>query len=234
MKPIYEPRGKAKEYCDLAINIYTGCNHGCTYCYAPKVLRKTKEQFAVVEPRKDIVDALKKQLVAEDIKDREIQLCFTCDPYPAEIDTSVTREVIEIIKNSGNHVRILTKGGNRTLRDFDLLDNGDWFGTTITGRGEWLQDNEPKAAPFTERIKSLSNAHALGVKTWVSLEPVYFVEEVYNSIKLHGGYIDAYKIGKLNYVTSEIDWGAFGRECEKLCKEYNRNYYIKDDLRKLM
>lgn len=27
MKPIYEPRGKAKEYGDYAINIYTGCPH---------------------------------------------------------------------------------------------------------------------------------------------------------------------------------------------------------------
>lgn len=27
MKPIYEPKGKAKEYGDLAINIYTGCPH---------------------------------------------------------------------------------------------------------------------------------------------------------------------------------------------------------------
>lgn len=25
MKPIYEPRGAAKEYGDLALNIYTGC-----------------------------------------------------------------------------------------------------------------------------------------------------------------------------------------------------------------
>ena len=27
MKPIYEPKGAAKEYGDYAINIYTGCPH---------------------------------------------------------------------------------------------------------------------------------------------------------------------------------------------------------------
>lgn len=27
MKPIYVPKGKAKEYGDYAINIYTGCPH---------------------------------------------------------------------------------------------------------------------------------------------------------------------------------------------------------------
>ena len=30
--PIYAPEGAAGEYCELAMNIYTGCNHGCTYC----------------------------------------------------------------------------------------------------------------------------------------------------------------------------------------------------------
>ena len=31
MKPIYEPKGKAKEYGDYALNIYTGCPHRCYY-----------------------------------------------------------------------------------------------------------------------------------------------------------------------------------------------------------
>jgi len=234
MIPIYEPKGKAKEYCDLAINIYTGCNHGCVYCYAPRVLHKTREQFADVEPRKGIVDALKKQLETEDIKDREIQLCFTCDPYPADIDTSVTREVIEVIKNSGNHVRILTKGGNRALRDFDLLDGGDWFGVTFISFLESKAEKlEPHAAPNLERLSTLESAHKKGIKTWVSCEPVYHPASVYDLIA-DENYIDMYKIGKLNYAPSDIDWGEFGRECERLCREHERDYYIKDDLRKCM
>lgn len=32
MKPIYEPKGAAKEYGDYALNIYTGCPHRCFYC----------------------------------------------------------------------------------------------------------------------------------------------------------------------------------------------------------
>ena len=50
--PIYKPSGAALEYGDLALNIYTGCNHGCYYCFAPNVLHKTREAFAKVEPRK--------------------------------------------------------------------------------------------------------------------------------------------------------------------------------------
>lgn len=229
MKPIYEPRGKAKEYCDLAVNIYTGCNHGCVYCYAPRVLHKTKEQFAVVEPRNGIVDALKKQLSTGEYINREIQLCFTCDPYPANIDTTPTREVIQAIKRSGNRVRILTKGGNRALRDLDLLDENDWFGVTLTGACE----NEPNAAPDTERYETIREAFSRGIKTWVSLEPVYYDWVVYSYIKKANA-VNTFKIGKPNYAPSEIDWGEFGRQCERLCKEYQRNYYIKEDLRALM
>ena len=63
MKPIYEPKGKAKEYGDYALNIYTGCPHRCFYCFAPNVLHKDREAFYTnVEPRTDIVKATKQQL----------------------------------------------------------------------------------------------------------------------------------------------------------------------------
>lgn len=44
-RPIYEPTGKAKEYGDYAINIYTGCPHRCYYCFAPNVLHREREKF---------------------------------------------------------------------------------------------------------------------------------------------------------------------------------------------
>ena len=61
--PIYEPAGRAKEYGDLALNIYTGCPHECFYCFAPNVLHKTREAFhADVQPRPGIVEEVRKQL----------------------------------------------------------------------------------------------------------------------------------------------------------------------------
>lgn len=68
MKPIYIPKGKAKEYGDYAINIYTGCPHRCYYCFAPSVLRKDREQFHTnIKPRDGIVEATIKQLEREGI-----------------------------------------------------------------------------------------------------------------------------------------------------------------------
>lgn len=238
-RPIYEPRTRAREYSDLAINIYHGCNHGCRYCYAKRMHDRYKpnEDFADVRPREGIVEAVKNQLSSGRYKGKKIMLCFTCDPYPTDIDTTPTREVIKLIKDADANVSILTKGGLRAERDFDLLDENDSFGVTYSGGrdGELIipSKDEPNAATPLERLAILSRAHKLGIKTWMSCEPVLVENDIYNIIRL-ADYVDLFKIGKLNYFPSDINWGDFGRECERLCKSYGRNYYIKEDLRALM
>lgn len=232
MNPIYKPKGRAGEYGDYAINIYNSCNHGCTYCYARDMAaRFGKPWTGQVKPREGIVEAVERQIARTGTMGQLIHLCFTCDPYPADVDTSVTREVIKAIKQSGNHVQILTKGGTRATRDFDLLDGNDWFGVTITGAIE----GEPNAASLSERMLNVMEAKDAGVNTWVSCEPVLNPLSIYVMIAGNwADYVDLFKIGKLNHRPSDIDWGKFGRECERLCIEYGRNYYIKDDLRSEM
>ena len=234
-KPIYVPAGRAKEYGGYAINIYTGCNHGCTYCFAPAALHRTREEFhSRVEPRRDIVESVRRQLAREGITGKLVHLCFTCDPYPAEIDTTPTREIIKLLKGSGNRVQILTKGGTRAARDFDLLDSNDRFGVTYTG-GEPYEPHpmEKKAALPIERLTILEHAKRRGIETWVSCEPVIYPIDVYELIRC-GWYIGEFKIGKMNHQPSDIDWAAFGRECERLLRLYGRRYTIKDDLRREM
>lgn len=235
MKPIYEPKGKAKEYGDYAINIYTGCPHRCYYCFAPSVLRRDREQFhSCVAPRAGIVDAVAKQLEREQITGKTIHLCFTCDPYPTGYDTTATREIIKLLKAAGNHVQILTKGDGS--RDFDLLDGDDWYGITYGGYGSMV--SLPKAEPHTivpeHRIMNLSIAHEFGIKTWISFEPVLNAEDVLYMAQATRDYVDKVKFGKLNYHYSSINWKQFGEKAEQLCKELGLNYYIKESFRKEM
>lgn len=237
MKPIYIPKGKAKEYGDYAINIYTGCPHRCYYCFAPSVLRKEREDFhSNVKARDNIVESVKKQIESEGINDKLIHLCFTCDPYPLGHDSIPTREIIWAIKESGNRVQILTKNGIGAQRDFDLLDGEDWFGVTYAGYKTSPvvpPEEEQNAGWPIDRFRALVLAKSKGINTWVSCEPVFIAEAIYRLIET-GSYIDLFKIGKLNYHPSEINWKEFGAECERLCIEYGRNYYIKEDLRKAM
>lgn len=227
MKPIYKPTGKAKEYGDYAINIYTGCPHRCYYCFAPNVLRKDREIFHThVTPREGIVEAVKRQLDSEKINGKTIHLCFTCDPYQTGYDTTPTREIIKAIKDSGNHVQILTKGDGS--RDFDLLDKNDWFGVTITG-GESI--HEPMVADELRRIWELQEAKNKGIRTWVSFEPVINSFNVILTILMYHRLMDKVKIGKLNYYQSGINWKKFGCAVEEVCHKLGIDYYIKDSLR---
>lgn len=226
MKQLYVPKGKAKEYGDYAVNIYTGCPHRCYYCFAPTVLHRDREEFHThVEPRPGIVDALKRQLEREGVTGKLIHLCFTCDPYPTGYNTSVTREVIKVIKESGNHVQILTKGDGS--RDFDLLDGNDWYGITYDGISHGVYDAD-------SRTIDLVTAKEVGIKTWESCEPVIYAGAVLEFIENCHDIIDKVKIGKLNYHPSTINWKDFGYEVEQLCQKLGMDYYIKESLRKEM
>ena len=232
MRPIYKPKGRAGEYGDYAINIYTGCTHGCTYCYARDMAKRfgTVDGWKNVKPREGVVEAVRERLIGMKGTGKLIHLCFTCDPYPADVDTTPTRQIIRAIKESGNHVQILTKSGARAIRDFDLLDENDWFGVTITGADKSMEPNADRAEDnFIELVK----AHHMGIKTWVSFEPVIAPETVLKWIE-QTYFADKIKIGKLNHRKSDVDWKAFGKDCEALCRRLHLNYYIKDDLRKEM
>lgn len=222
MKPIYEPKGAAKEYGDYALNIYTGCPHRCYYCFAPKVLHRDREQFhSIVEPRANIVEETRKQLEREDFRGKTIHLCFTCDPYPTGYDTTPTREIIKLLKEHGAHVQILTKGDGS--RDFDLLDENDWYGVTMDGTDG-----------VDEKYYSLCDAKCRGIKTWVSFEPIVNADSVLQRIPFVGGEADMMKFGKLNYHPSKTNWKLLGEAIEAVCKFYGFNYYIKDSLRREM
>lgn len=227
MKPIYIPKGKAKEYGDYAINIYTGCPHECFYCFAPSVLRKDRENFhKCVEPRNNIVEEVRKQIEREGITGKLIHLCFTCDPYPNGYDSTPTREIIKIIKGSGNNVQILTKGDGS--RDFDLLDENDWYGITLDGIGNG------RNPLWKARVDSLAEAYSREIKTWVSFEPVTNEREFFINLHLVAPIVDKVKIGKLNYYPSDINWKEFGRKAEALCQKLGIDYYIKESLREEM
>ena len=227
MTPIYVPRGKAKEYGDYALNIYTGCPHRCYYCFAPNVLHKDREQFhSCVEPRKNIVAETRKQLEKDTtLRDKLIHLCFTCDPYPTGYDTTPTREIIKLLKEYENHVQILTKGVG--IRDIPLLDDRDWYGITIDGSERLGELAEGK-------LSALATAHKSGINTWVSFEPIIDDKAVLFYLERFSHLFNKVKLGKLNYYKSDIDWKQFGLKAEETCKRLGIEYYIKESLREEM
>jgi DNA repair photolyase len=237
MSVIYEPRGRAAEYSLLACNLFSGCLHRCSYCYAPQTLHVTSEQFHTrVKPRPGILTKLRREAVKLQDTDRRVLLCFTCDPYPPEdIEQGTTRQAIKILRQSNITFQILTKAGMRAGRDFDLYDTFDAFASTLTFIDEKQSiEYEPKAALPAERIEALKLAHEAGITTWASLEPVLDVRQSLELIRQTYKFVDLFKIGKLNYRASSIDWRQFGIKTLELCREYGKAYYIKNDLAKYL
>ena len=234
MPIIYEPKGRAREYSYLACNLYEGCVHGCKYCYVPDILRRERSDFHLsVKPRTNILREISKDLAK--IKDtyKRVLLCFTCDPYPpAKYEKGLTRQALELFRRHNVPFQILTKGGTRACRDFDLYGSDDAFATTLTytlDDGKSLEI-EPGAAIPSDRIMAIRIAKERGITTWVSLEPVIDPGESLRLIEETHDFVDLYKIGKLNHIPNSIDWRKFGSEAIDLCRKYKVPFYIKADL----
>jgi DNA repair photolyase len=235
MSIIYTPSGKAREYADLAANLYAGCSHACAYCYAPAACRRTPEQFRQAAPRADVLAQLSREAPAH--RDAEVHLCFTCDPYqPLETSLRLTRQALGIFTTNGVRARILTKGGTRALDDLPyLVANRALFGATLTfcsakDSRKW----EPGAALPSDRLEALSQAKAAGLETWASFEPVIDPAQTLDLIRSVVGVVDVFKVGKWNHDAraKEIDWPRFAREAQQLLDDLGVRYYLKDDLRK--
>jgi DNA repair photolyase len=197
----------------------------------------SRENFKKATIRKNVLRELEKDAKKLKGDKRPILLSFTCDPYQhIDEEYRYTRRAIEILHANNLKVQILTKGGKRSERDFDLLSTKpslSAYATTLVFMDEKdRQHYEPCAAPTKERIVALKKASELGIETWVSLEPVFKPEDAFAFIKETYNFVNLFKVGKLNYLpeAKDVDWGRFLYDVTALLKDVEAQYYIKKDL----
>lgn len=231
MGVIYQPRGRAREYSPLAVNIYSRCDHNCRYCYVPLIQKGRRP--VNVWPRPHILEDLAKEAGRYSLGD-QVLMCFSGDPYCiADEEYKTTREVLKILLENNITMAILTKGGKRCLRDLDLFRRFKTIkvGATLTFiREEDSLEWERNASLPGERFKTLEKLKEAGIKTWVSLEPVIDPKQTLQIIDRTQAFVDQYKVGKLNHYPSRIDWGDFGRRVVDKLNDYGKKFYIKKDL----
>jgi len=232
---IYEPKGKAKEYADLACDIYNGCTHGCIYCYAKYYTQDVFYQKA--RPQKNFIARLKEDVRLLGADCPEILLSFHGDVYqPAEKDLGLTRAALEVLRDANLPFTVLTKAGTRAVRDFDILEGYDKarFGTTLIFTEQADADYwEPQAASVEDRIAAIKKAHLLGIPTWVSIEPVIDPVQAIDLVKVLHPFVDQWKVGKINYhkeIEDAVDWGRFREEITDLFKKIGADFYLKKSL----
>lgn len=237
MPVIYEPRGKAREYSELACNLYTGCVHKCKYCYCPSILRTTLNAWAESpRARTDIIKKLSKEADKRFLEEKEVLFCFMSDPYQSDEAAYVTRKALEVLEtNKFQNVNVLTKAGFRATQDFDILKRNNWkLGSTVCFRSENLRREWEEGAPsIVSRYEAIKEANRQGIYTWVSVEPVIDPEEALKVIEDLLPFVDYWKVGKLNHhkeIESKINWKDFYLKVKAIIPEHK--VYFKDDLLK--
>jgi len=157
---------------DFALNPYRGCSHGCAYCYAPSVLRETREWGTFVDVRGDMP-----AVIARDLRNRNegvVGLGTVTDAYqPIEARYHITRACLSRLMQSPLHVSIQTKSA-LVLRDMDLLEkmeNVD-VGITLTTLDEYVaRAIEPLASPPRRRLETMRTLSDHGIEVWAFVGP---------------------------------------------------------------
>jgi len=161
------------------MNLYRGCEHGCTYCDGRAERYYVQGDFA-----RDIV--VKRNAVtvldAELARAREPGFVFigggVCDGYqPAEERFGLARGALELARKYGLAVHVLTKS-SLVERDLKLLasinaESRAILSMSIQTLDETVRERfEPLASPITARLEVLARAKAMGINTAVMAMPV--------------------------------------------------------------
>jgi len=242
MPVIYQPSGKAREYSPLACNLYTSCTHMCKYCYAPHVLqRSAASYFCRPNPRRDVLKNIEAELKAS-VPQKQIMLSFIGDVYCNTTDDSATTTAaLKLFCDYGAPVAVLTKGGNRCLKDLELMRQFGpriWVGASLTFWDEAKsREWESGAALPAERLDALRTLKQNGIATFASFEPVIEPEESLAVLEksLELDCVDTYKIGKIDSIANiskSVDWTNFLERCLALIRPTGKGLYIKEGLRK--
>ena len=236
MKIVYEPRGAAREYAALALNIYKGCTHGCVYCYNNGRRSRKGYFFEDARPKINVLENLKSD--CRFLTKRygtncpEILLTFLGDAYqPTESTLQLTRQAIEILIRFNLRFTILTKSA-LIVRDLDLLApyNGFRAGFSFTTidpirAAAW----EPHAGVIDSRVGALKTFFRIEVPTWVSLEPVMDVNSTIEAIEKLHSFVDFFYVGALNHVLppKPIDLADARRKIESVLQKHHCNFKFK-------
>jgi DNA repair photolyase len=165
------------------VNVYRGCAHACTYCFARPThtylgmdAGRDFERRIVVKV--NAVERLRAELADPRWRGETIAMGTNTDPYqPAEGRYRLTRGVIEALIERRNPFSLLTKS-SMIVRDRDLLrearrvtDVGVAFSIATLDEDVW-RAAEPGTPPPFRRLDALARLTAAGIPCSVLVAPI--------------------------------------------------------------
>ncbi len=153
----------------LSLNPYTGCPHGCLYCYATSYI----PHFQEPRPKVDLEKRLKREVLK--VKPGSlVTMSCSSDPYPEqERDLQITRGCLDILKRRGLNVLVVTKS-DLVCRDADILgEMGSVVSITITTLSEGLARLlEPGAPSAKKRLEAIRLLSLKGIPVSARIDPI--------------------------------------------------------------
>ena len=160
----------------FSVNPYTGCQHGCVYCYARFMLRyhpHPEKWGSFVDVKANAAQILRQQL--KKAKPSLVLLSSVTDPYqPVEAEYDLTQSCLQSLLEVDFPVSILTKSAlvSRDISLFRRFTSCE-VGITITTLDEGLRSVlEPFASPSGSRLEALKKLHDAGIPTYAFIGPI--------------------------------------------------------------
>jgi DNA repair photolyase len=153
----------------MSLNPYTGCPHGCIYCYASSYIPRFQE----CRPKVDLLRRLEKES-AKIEPDTLVAMSNSSDPYPPmEKELHLSRGCLQILKRMDCRVQVVTKS-DLVAEDADLLAG---MRATVAVTVTTLKDSicrklEPGAPLPGKRLEVMTRLADLGVPVSARIDPI--------------------------------------------------------------
>lgn len=166
-----------------SLNVYRGCEHGCSYCYA----RPGHEYLGLsagldfesqIFVKEDAPELLRKDLLSPKWMPQTVSMSGVTDCYqPIERRLQLTRRCLQVFSEFCNPVGIVTKSALVT-RDIDILTELAKFNAVAvylsitTLDAELARNLEPRAATPLARLRAIRELAEAGIRVGVMVAPI--------------------------------------------------------------
>jgi DNA repair photolyase len=206
----------------LTFNPYTGCDHGCVYCYASSYI----PQFAKCRPKNGLLQRLQRE--AAKLKGETISIANSSDPYSRlEATAGLTRRCLEILVESNCRIQIITKS-NLVIRDDDLLSKvpSTVALTITTDDAEVAKLLEPHAPSPDARLRAAEALISKGIPVSVRIDPVIpFVNDKPERLVVTLARIGVRHVTSSTYKIKPDNWRRFSAAMPAVAEKLKPLYF---------
>lgn len=168
---------------DRSVNPYRGCEHGCIYCFARPThgylgLSAGLDFETRIVAKPEAPELLARELSKRGYVPAVLAIGTATDPYqPAEAKMGIMRRLLEVLRDFGHPVAIVTRGAG-VLRDLDILSDMAargliHVGISLTTLDEDLaRKMEPRAPAPQTRLRMMRELSRAGVPLRVMAAPI--------------------------------------------------------------